>query len=136
MAICLYALKFVPPPVNPAAFEAGFSAYEALADPKGGGRDLKKLLRKAARVTKFTIPKMELPPIYDQRPQMVRLLRPRAPALQLGVEPSRLSRPHSLKALRADVHSDDVWYHSAYAGRILPAPVRKQATFALTATDM
>lgn len=130
----------LPAPVDPLTFEAGYSAFTSMPAPTGGRKDtktLKNLFRDAARASKLAVPKMSLPPIYDQRPQMVRLLRPRAPALQLGVEPSRLSRPRSLATLRADVHSDDEWYHKAQAGRILPAPVRAHhATFALTATDL
>ena len=95
---------------------------------------MKGLFRGAARAAKFSIPKMALPPIYDQRPQMVRFLRPRAPALQLGDHPSRLRRPRSLANLRLDQLTDNEWYHDAKAGRILPAPKpRTHATFAMTA---
>ena len=81
-----------------------------------------------------SLPKMSLPPIYDQRPPMVRLLRPRAPALQLGENPSRLRRPRSLTNLHEDQLSDQQWYHDARVGRILPPPrPRPHATFAMTA---
>ena len=132
----------MPAPVQPAAFAAGMELggdplrWEPYSDEStGGGRkSMKGLFRGAARAAKFSIPKMALPPIYDQRPQMVRFLRPRAPALQLGDHPSRLRRPRSLANLRLDQLTDNEWYHDAKAGRILPAPKpRTHATFAMTA---
>ena len=109
--------------------------WDPVADePKEVQRSTKGLFRGAARLAKFSVPKMDLPPIYDQRPQMVRLLKPRAPALQLGKHPSRLRRPRSLANLRQEEVSDRLWYHDAKVGRLLPPPkTRPHATFSLTA---
>lgn len=131
----------LPAPVQPAAFGAGIELggdplrWEPVSDePKEVRRSTKGLFRGAARLAKFSVPKMDLPPIYDQRPEMVRLLRPRAPALQIGEHPSRLRRPRSLASLRQEEVSDRQWYHDAKVGRVLPPPkTRPHATFSLTA---